>query len=234
MEARKNAIAAAPAPPGPPKLKVVVPAYSFRQNGWPYIRKAGLTFGVTLLLSVALVGAGRMLLFKARPDATAAQERQVAARQRLMQAQTERIEIRDFQPRFEQLQARGFVGPENRLALVEAIQAIQKTRKLLPVTFSLAPQQLVVVDPMLLGAPLELHATGVSLRMEMLHEMDLVNFFQDLKTRGFFSVKECILISLGNVLPDPLAPRLTAECTIYWLTVGQALPVDPNAVPVAQ
>ena len=70
--------------------------------------------------------------------------------------------------------------------------------------------------------------------MEMLHEMDLVNFFQDLKTRGFFSVKECILISLGNVLPDPLAPRLTAECTFYWLTVGQALPVDPAAVPVAQ
>ena len=232
MEARKTA--AAPVAPVPPKPKVVLPAYSFRKNGWPYIRKAGLTFGVTLLLSVAMVGAGRMLLLQARPDTAAAKERQMAAQQRLLQAETERIEIRDFQPKFEQLRARGFVGPENRLALVEAIQAIQKSRALLPVTFSLAPQQLVAVDPMLLEAPLELHASAVSLRMEMLHEMDLVNFLHDLKLRGFFSVGQCLVNSMGDVTPDPLAPRLTAECTLQWLSVGEAAPVDPNAVSAPQ
>lgn len=232
MEARKNALA--PIKPGPAKPRVVAPAYSFRTSGWPYIRKAGLTFAITVMLSAALVSAGRMVLLKARPDTGAAQQRQGAARERLTQAEMERIEIRDFEPKFEQLRGRGFVGPENRLAMVEAIQAIQKAHGLMPVAFSFSPQQMVAVDPMLLGAPLELHSTSVNLRMEMLHEMDLVNLLRDLKGRGFFSIKECMLNALEGVAPGSPVARLNAECTLYWLSVGEAAPADPNAVPVTQ
>ncbi|MES2316474.1 MAG: hypothetical protein V4631_03185 [Pseudomonadota bacterium] len=232
MEAKKPA---APVKPGPPaKPKVVIEAYSFRKNGLPHIRKAATIFAISLLLSAALVTAGRLVLLQARPATAASQEKQIAARNRLNGAQIERIEIRDFQPKFEQLRARGFVGNENRLAMVEAIQAIQKAHRLLPVTFSFSPQQLVAVDPLLLAAPLELHSTSVSLKMDLLHEMDLINFFQDLKARGFFSVKECLLNNLGEVTAGTLSPRVSAECTLYWLSIGEAAPVvDPNAPPPA-
>jgi len=194
MEAKN---AAAPAKAGAAKPKVVSEAYTFRKNGWPYIRKAGITFGVVLLLSAAVVTAGRLMLFEVQPGTAAAQSRQSAAAERYNQAEIERAEIRDFLPKFAQLRARGLVGPESRLSLVEAIQAIQKSRRLPPVTFELSPQQTVVLDPTLIAAPLELHSSSVHLRMEMLHEMDLVNFFQDLKQRGFFTVKECLLGTLS-------------------------------------
>jgi len=231
MEAKNPA---APAKPGPAKPKVIVEAYSFRKTGVPYLRKAMITFGVTLLLSAALVTAGRLVLNRTMPGTAAAQQKQIDASNRLTQAHTERTEIRDFLPKFEQLRARGFFGPESRLAMLEAIQAIQKSRQLLPVTFDFSPQQIVAVDPGLLAPPLELHSTAVHLHMELLHEMDLVNFFADLKTRGFFAVKDCLL----NALPDPgagsMAPRLDADCTLYWLSVSEAVAVpDPNAAPVA-
>ncbi len=219
------------AKPVPAKPKLVVEAYSFRKIGWPYVRKAAIVCAVSLLLSGALVTAGRLVLLQTRPGTAAAQGRQLAAQERLSHAEIERIEIRDFQRKFAELGARGFVGPENRLAMVEAIQAIQKAHGLLPVAFSFAPQQVVAIDPSLLGAPMELHATSVALRMELLHEMDLVNFFRDLKTRGFFTVKECLINSLGEVPQESRAARLSAECTLYWLSAGDATPVvDPNAV----
>lgn len=229
MEAKNPAAPAKPAA----KPKVVIAAYSFRKNGWPYIRRAALTFALSLLVGGALVTAVQLVLSRVKPDTVAAQERQIAARDRLSQAETERIEIRDFQPKFEQLRVRGFVGPENRLAMVEAIQAIQKTRALMPVTFAFSPQQIVAVDPAQLAAPLELHSTSVRLQMNMLHEMDLVNFLKDLKSRAFFNVKECLVTSLGEVEPDTLAARLSADCTLYWMSVGEAAVIDPNAVPGA-
>lgn len=229
MEA-KNPVA--PAKPAA-KPKVVVEAYSFRKHGMPYIRQAAIAFATSVLFAVALVGAVRMVLQQAIPETAAAQERQVAARDRLTQAETERIEIRDFQPKFEQLRARGFVGPENRLAIVEAIQAIQKSRGLMPVTFSLAPQQVVAIDPALLAAPLELHSTSVRLQMDMLHEMDLVNFLHDLKARGFFSTKECLVTAVADVEPAAQVAHASADCTLYWMSVGETVVVDPNAVPGA-
>lgn len=228
MEANK--MAAAPPKPGPAKPKVVIEAYSFRKHGWPSLRKAAITFGIALLVSGALVTAGRLVLAKVGPDTAAAQARQISARDRLAQGQMERIDIRDFQPRFEQLKARGFVGVENRLAMVEAIQAIQKKHRMMPITFSLLPQKLVVLEPTHLEAPLELHASGMQLRLDLVHEMDLLTFFSELKARGFFTVKECSIASLGRQPAEHTGPRLTAECSLFWLSVGEPAPPEPPPV----
>ncbi|HEY0061326.1 MAG TPA: hypothetical protein VGC21_04345 [Telluria sp.] len=227
MEAKNPA---APARPGPAKPKVVIEAYTFRKQGWPYIRQAGITFGVVLLLGAIVVTSVRLILLQVRPDTVAAQGRQIAATDRLAQVEMERDDLRDYQPKFVQLRARGFVGPESRLAVIEAIQAIQKNRRLLPVSFDLSPQKTVALDPALLEQPLELHSTAVRLRMDLLHEMDLVNFFQDLKGKGFFTVSECLINSAQIVVADSLAPRLNADCTLFWLTVDAAA-VDPAAAP---
>lgn len=226
MEAR-NPI---PGKAAPVKVKVVTEAYTFRRQGFPRIRKAAITFGITLLLSAGLVTATRLILAKVEPGTAQSQQNQLAARERFDLAEKERIEIRDFLPKFEQLRARGFYGPENRLVMVEAIQSIQEQRKLLPITYEFAPQQTVVLDPLLLAAPLELRSTRVTLQMGLLHEMDLVHFMRDLKDKGFFSVKECILTPIDIATDAQVSPRLAAECTLYWLTIMDA--TTPPALPV--
>jgi len=228
MEAKNPAPPAAK--PGSAKPRTVVEMYTFRKQGWPYIRKAGITFGTVFVLSCVLVTAVRLVLLQARPDTAAAQARQIAAAGRLSQAEIERTQLRDFQPGFTQLRARGFVGPESRLNLLEAIQSIQKTRRLLPVAFDVSPQQIVALDPSLLEAPLEMHATTVRVRMDLLHEMDLVHFFQDLKARGFYTVRQCQINTGPEVPVLSLSPRLNADCTLFWVTVDAAA-VDPAAAP---
>lgn len=238
MPDTKPAPGAAPASPpgapgapkaGPAKAKPVVEAYSFRRHGVPHVRRAATIFGMVFLLSAALVTAAHLVLAKTRPNTDAARQNQSAARERLAQAEAERIEIRDFQPKFEQLRARGFFGAENRLVLLEAIGAIQRARKLLPITYEVAPQQVVALDPLLLGAPLELHASTLTVRLGLLHEMDLVHFMQDLKASGFFTVHQCQLNALEVPPGSAIGPRVNADCTLYWLTVGEAAPVAPEA-----
>ncbi len=227
MEAKTTAPAGAK--PAPAKPKVVIEAYSFRRQGWPYIRKAGNLFMVCLLISVLLVGAGRFVLGRTTPDTMAAAQKQTEARDRLNQAETERIEIRDFQPKFEQLRARGFFGLENRLSMLEAIRDIQQRHRLLPIEYNFAPQQIVALDPSLLGPELELHATAVQMQLKMLHELDLVNIMRDLKQAGFFSVKECNV--LADESPTPGGARLLeANCTLYWLTIGAPVVAVPEEV----
>lgn len=217
----------------PAKPKVVVEAYTFRKDGWPRIRRAAITFGIVLLVGIALVTICRLILLRTEPATASAQAKQTAASDKYRQAESERIEIRDFLPKFEQLRTRGFVGEEKRLDMIDAIKSIQVARRLLPINYDFAPQQTVIVDPTLLAPPLELRATKVSVRMGLLHELDLVHFMADLKARGFYVPKECILTTIAGEGITPLAPRLTADCTLYWLTIAETAPAAPDAVPDA-
>jgi hypothetical protein len=223
--ATRPGAAAAPAPGTAKPKGPVIEAYVFRKHGLPRVRKALTVFAVCAGLSAALVGFGRVVLYKTAPGTQQALQKQTSARDRYNEAQIERAEIRDFLPKFEQLRSRGFVGAEDRLALLEAIKSIQRERKLLSIEYDFSPQQLVAIDVSLLAPPLELHSTTVHLRMEMLHEMDLFNFLTDLKARGFFSVKDCLLISLNANGTDAFTPRMSAECTLHWLTIGEAAAV---------
>ena len=211
-----------PANPAPAPLaqpKVVLEAYSFRKVGLPYLRRALTVFGICFLLCSTVVAAARIMLGRTVPVTEAALQQQLAARDRVIAAETNIAQIRDYMTRFEELRAQGFYGPESRLKMLEAIQSIQRDRELYPVEYTFAPQQTVAVDPALLPAPLALHATEVQLKMSLLHELDLVNLLQDLKQRGFFTAKACLVNR-----EDGATARLSADCRLYWLSIDAAAP----------
>ena len=213
-------------PAAPAKPKVVIAPYDFRRDGMPRIRKPLLTFVITVVLCACMVGGARFMLAKVAPATALAQQARGTALERYQQAENERVAFRDFQPAFELLRTRGFYGPESRLQMVDAIKSIQVQRKLLPLSYTFSPQRVVAVDPTLLEATMELHSTRVVVRMQLLHEMDLVNFFDDLRLRGFYTVRECKIIPI-DVAPDAaVTARLSADCTLYWLTVAAA-PGEP-------
>lgn len=216
---------------GTVKLKTVAPPYSFAKDGYPLIRKALITFGIVLALSVVIVAACRFVLLQIEPDREQAQALQNAAREKFNQAESERIEIRDFQPKFMQLRERGFYGEENRLFMLELIKSIQENRRLLPISYEFAPQQLVPLDPTLLATSLELHVTRIDLSMGLLHELDLLHFLRDLRNKGFYTAKECTITPVTTMAAESLAPRLESKCTLYWVTVGEPAAATTATAP---
>lgn len=217
---------------GPVKLKSVVQPYRFAKDGLPLIRKALITFGVVLALSVILIAATRFMLMRIEPEKAQAQAMKNAAREKFRQAELEQIELRDFMPKFTQLRARGFYGPENRLHMLEIIKNIQENRHLLPISYEFAPQQLIPLDPALLATSLDLHVTRIALQFGLLHSLDLFNFLNDLRAQGFYTAKECTIKSENRVAVDSLDARLNAECVLYWITIDEASAANnPEMVP---
>ena len=98
------------------------------------LRNAMLVFLGTLAVAIAAVSASSWQLRHAHFDEAAALLERDGARLRLAHAETEKDEIRQYQPQFVELRRRGLVGPERRLDWVEAIRQIQEQRRLLPLT----------------------------------------------------------------------------------------------------
>jgi hypothetical protein len=190
------------------------------KDDFPLIRKAFIVLIASLLLSAALVGAGRTLRLKQQDSMNQAQAQRSDSNNKLRQAENDKQEIQDYQPRFATLRERGFVGEERRLDWMEYIQRIRESRKLLPIAYEISAQQVFQVGPEVTLGDLELRGSKMKLQMGLLHEGDLLNFLDDLKHKGFYTVQECKVKRAGTE-PESAHLPLAAECVIYWLTLGE-------------
>ena len=96
-----------------------------------------------------------------------------AARKRFLYAESEKQEIRAYQPLFVELQRRHFVGTESRLDWVDAIRQIQERRRLLPLTYEIEPQQPYKIEGRLPTGDYQLLGSRMTLHMDLLHEMEI-------------------------------------------------------------
>jgi hypothetical protein len=185
------------------------------------LRNAMLVFLGTLAVALAAVSASSWQLRHAHFDEAAALLERDGARLRLAHAETEKEEIRQYQPQFVELRRRGLVGPERRLDWVEAIRQIQEQRRLLPLSYEIEVQQPYRLETTLPTGDYALLGSRMVLHMDLLHELDLLNFLADLRLTGTFAVQDCVIRRAAGAAPvaGVLAPTLNADCTLNWLTL---------------
>lgn len=202
-----------------PRRAAVLP-YWLRE--FALIRLQVVAFVLTVAVAVGAVSASRWYWHQARDFQAWAQQERNAARDRLFYAESEKREIRLYQPHYAALRERGLIGQENRLDWVDALRQIQEQRKLMPVSYELEPQQPVRMDSGTELGGYRLHGSRMKLHMDLLHEGDLFVLLDDLRQRSFYSAQECSIKRAASGLPAPLAPTLSADCTLNWLTLTPA------------
>lgn len=215
--------------PDSAKGKNVPARRSFMKDDFPLIRKSLIVLAASLMSSAALVGAGGALLIKPHEAMNQAQAQRDEALGKLRQAENDKREIQDYQPKYLRLRERGFVGEERRLDWMEQIKSIRENRKLLPITYEISAQQAFQIGPEVSTGDLELRGSRMKLQMPLLHEGDLLNFLDDLKHKGFYTAQECKIRRAGTE-PESAHLPLAAECTIYWLTLGERV-ASPEQTP---
>jgi len=159
----------------------------------------------------------------------AQEQRQVAeaeARQRQVQAQLAeaRREAAEIDARidlFRQLQARGVVGAEARLEWVEAVEALRRSIGLPRLEYELLPQHPLVLDgveaaPVASPTAYDFAASTMRLRMDLLHEGDLLQFLDQLPARvgAILRLRACAVER-----PGERSEGLSATCTLDWITL---------------
>lgn len=186
---------------------------------------ASLKTSILLLLAAILLSAaGIFWSHQQRTEAQAAVQHQHAAlnaaQARQQQGQTEARLIAQHLDAYHALIARGFVGEENRLAWIEAIQLANQDAHLYGLTYTLSPR---TAAPAPLAGGLPLKQTRMVVKMPVLVETDLPRFLDALRVRasGIVRVDRCRLVHLTDAPPQPVnRPELEAECELLWFTVA--------------
>ena len=185
-----------------------------------------------LLAVVLLAGTGVWWSSRKLVEAETAHAQQTLASQaaqlKLQRSNTEKQLIQQYQGPYQALAARGFVGAENRLAWLEAVQQANRDARLYGLDYSLEPRAPVAapVNTLALGqAPttVPLGQTAMKVRMPILVEDDLRHFLDALQQRtpGVFRVRRCEIAHPGDSAPQPLnQPELEVECELLWFTVA--------------
>lgn len=177
-----------------------------------------------LLVALALAAAG--IAWSHRLDADALAEVQAqqaaldAARARQRRGQHEARMIERHLNAYRALVARGFVGEENRLAWIEAVQLANRDTRLYGLTYILSPR--TAARPALAGG-LPLLQTRMTVNMPLLVETDLPRFIDALRARapGVFRVDRCELHRISDAPPLVRnVPELDAECELLWFTLA--------------
>lgn len=178
---------------------------------------------VILLMVLLITGTGVWWSANTLKQAEAARGQQTqaneAAKQKLQRSNTEKQLIEQHRDTYQALIARGFVGPENRLAWLEAVQQANRDARLYGLDYSLEPRSMVQQP----GVGVPLGQTVMRIRMPMLVEDDLANYLSALQQRstGIFRVRSCQIARLSDSAPQPInKPELEAECELLWFTIA--------------
>lgn len=214
---------------GPKKTAPTI-AMPYWINEFALIRTAVLTLVAALTISATFVLLSDLNKQETIEHAERAQRNRDAAYSLYAQVDQEKRDIRNFQQRYVQLRQRGLVGDERRLEWLDTMRRAQAQLKLPPLSYEIEPQQVVQLETPLDLGEFQLRGSRMHLHMELLHELDLFNFFQELRENSYAVVQDCSIKRLGVVAGTPGAPTLGADCTLNWITLNTA----PKAPALAE
>jgi hypothetical protein len=167
---------------------------------------------------------------KRAQQGVAAQERLlVEARKKVQQSDQEKNAIERYVEPYTELERAGIVGDEKRISWIDALRTANSEVDLYGVEYELEPQQAYAFKAEVAADSLPVHQSVMKLRFELLHEGDLLHFFQALAAQkvGRFTVNECKLQRLAVNLAIPVnQPTLKAECEVAWITIAGPAPEE--------
>ncbi len=187
---------------------------------WHAIKIPLLLLVVIMLLTGTGVWWSSGKLLKAEAARQQQTQANNTARQKLERSKTERQLIQQYRGAYQVLVARGFIGAENRLAWLEAVQQANRDAQLYGLDYSLEPRAPVSG----LGNNLPLGQTVMRVRMPILVEDDLTHFLEALqqRTKSLFRVRMCQISHPADTAPQALnRPELEVECELLWFTVDE-------------
>ena len=148
-------------------------------------------------------------------------------RQKSTQADQEKLLIQRYREAYEDLRRSGTIGPEQRVNWLDALRAANQEAHTLGVDYQLSQQSAAPIK--LDTGNYKLQQTTMKLRIKLLHEEDLLNFFHALDNQhaGLYLLQSCNLSrSAAGVFTVRFEPKLDAECELAWLSLADAASLD--------
>lgn len=196
-----------------------------------------LALAASLAIGAAIVSFSAKLLHQEEMRLGQLKTAQAMAQQKVLKSGDENTLIKRYSVDYQRLVRQGFIGSESRISWLDALRTTNQDLKLFGVEYTVEPQKAspAPAEQGKAGQPsgtggLQLRQTNMKLRLKLLHEGDLMRFFDHLAAQnvGVFSIDECSLQRLGEISPNSamlaarMQPNLQADCQVSWFTVSPA------------
>lgn len=190
--------------------------------------------GPLILLVVVLVAAAGVIYYtnQLRQQAQAALVQQQAqlreAQSRMQRSGDEKSIIVQYVAKYNQLQQSGFIGEEQRINWLDALRAANERTDLFGVNYGIEAQQAYPYAAELNPGPISLRQSVMKLEFRLLHELDLLRFFEALRQQntGLFHLDQCTLRRTEATGAVRYQPNITANCQLAWITATPEAPPE--------
>lgn len=194
----------------------------FELLDWRRVKRELTMLAVCLLVSLLSVGSAFYYKEAQESELTFSQSQLDQANYRAQEARENQLILSDYKPVYDVLVDEGIVGPEDRLSWVESFQRIAEQYLLPMAGYNINKRKKTEVTRFMMGASgISLYESKMLLNLELLHEADLLNLIDQLRTsaRGLFTVEECDVKSLkfGDKLSHVY--NLQGTCQLNWYTI---------------
>ncbi len=196
---------------------------------WPVLRSALIGVGMACSVSAAAVGATYYYVSGLAAENSQYQASLNQIRDRYVAAIQERQLIERYWPQYRQLQTDGFVGDENRLNWIDLLHTLAVKHRVLDLTYEVLPRALATPNQNINTGEFQLQGSEMILRLDLLHEGNLLALLQDLSTQnaGIFNLKSCSLDRMqSEIIVSNASANISAQCKLIWHTIQP--PVAPS------
>jgi hypothetical protein len=191
---------------------------TFSKADFPHLK-----WSVLMLLLVLVAGSAAIILSKnyvsqARVNQKTFQQRIIVAQSLLSAANEDRGNMQTYRVEYAALLNRNIIDNEQRLDWIEGLEKIRKLNRVLDFKYAITPQHVFIPPTPLINGNFDLNISDMTLRLELLHEGQLLDFFDTLRaeSKGWFILDHCTIER--NSEPEATA-HLKAECHGGWLTL---------------
>ncbi len=185
---------------------------------FPQLKWSVITFLAALCASGIAIAASKNFVSHAQREQQVSQQQLGTVRSRLAAAEEDSKNIKAYTSEYGELLKRNLIGDDQRLDWIEGLEKIRNRNLVLDFKYRIAPQHSYIPPIPLDKGNFELNMSDMNLQFDLLHEEQLINFFDTLRTdiNGWFILEHC---TMERSTDSDATAQLKAECTGGWLTL---------------
>ncbi len=195
---------------------------SMTPQDWRKLRYPIIGLGAALVLVGLLVSFADQYRTKNEMALQTQQNALNQARQKLQSSGLEKEAISQYLPIYNDMLTNGFIGEERRIEWIETLRQIHAQHKLFSIDYSIGQQENYKPSFLPNLGSFVLHRSVMNVKLDMLHEGDILNLIDDLQQQTTpFIARDCKITrpTGAQVNSKNVAANMQAECEIDWLTM---------------
>jgi hypothetical protein len=193
----------------------------FSRSDFHLVRWSIAAVCASILLSGIILYTSSEYVYVTQKEQRAAQNQMKDARSRLDMARQDQENLAIFPREYDMLEKNKILGDNHRLDWMEGMEKLRDQNLVIDFRYNIAPQKTYAPQPAIDSGNYEIHYSETKLQFDLLHEGQLLNFFDALRNqiKGRYQLEGCTLQRVAADNESESTAHIKAECNGGWITL---------------